>query len=197
MKTNYRHCEERRSRDEAIQLKTSTCIKQKKFLSNCFAALAMTFFLTIFTTPVAACPSWVAQWRNHSGYLPNASRTSAPYLIEWFTGANFRAQTAHGVAWCGTSSTVPPTIHNTIGTSCWCRLTSVSEIWSNPFSSVRGSGTETCTGTMPGTACSGPWVFLVTWPGTLCAQSCAANCASCVLRGSDASCTRAAIFAPS
>ena len=163
--------------------------------------LAMTCFLVITTTPAAACPIWVAQWRNHSGTLPNSSRLPATVgnIREWSVTANFGGgnRTLHGQAWCvATGTPVPPTAHNPAGNICWCRMTTAGgdqETWQRPFSSARGSGTETCTGTTPGTACFGSWVFsfgLAQGNTIGCSINCAYDCAWCVQHGSSNWCTR-------
>ena len=116
---------------------------------------------------------WVSAWRGHNGTLTNGTRvpTSGNGAREWSVTANVGGtgtHTASGDAWCGTSSTAPPSAHSASGTNCWCRMTGPR---------------------------AGSWV-LQYGPGTAssCAAFCASNCSFCVLNGSGFSCTRGAVL---
>jgi len=116
---------------------------------------------------------WVSAWRGHNGTLTNGTRvpTSGNGAREWSVTANVGGSgthTASGDAWCGTSSTAPPSAHSASGTNCWCRMTGPR---------------------------AGSWVFdWTSFTASNCANNCANACSSCVLNGSNNSCSRGAVL---
>ena len=209
---NKNHCPHNsspRRRPGPVACKQLIISKLKSFLQQrppafagvttmCRVSLIMTIvlLLTIIATPAAACPSWIAQWRNHNGPLPNSSETwtSSTANGTWSVTADFGdgARTVSGESRCVNAGA---NNHR-----CYCRTTMTEGVpgtWENPFASAKGSGAEVCTGTMPGTACSGSWVFDWShWLAVGCANGCAHDCAWCVRLGSRTSCTRAAVLPP-
>ena len=149
----------------------------KMNLTRLLRAIALAMTIVLFTTPAAAqrvnvCQHWLDNWRAHVGPIPGANQVPAVNSNgerEWLVTAP-GAHTVHGQAWCHTSGTTAPTVHDDAGVHCWCRLTEPS---------------------------AGPWVFFSTsLPGSGCTLTCAFACALCILNGYTlwGPCTRTAML---
>ena len=165
----------------------------KDFFVKKIVLLLMTGIM--FSKSVVAS-NWLATWGNHNGLLPNSSRSPTNELDfrTWNVTANFGSgvQVVNGDAWCGTSSTVAPGVHNISGIYCWCRMTSIQGhgTWSYNISDARGSGIRNCSGNRPSVV--GPWTYV--WSGVGCTSGCAQVCSYCVRGEATSVCPRAIIL---